>query len=234
MTRRTAFRIGGAFLVFGVAGLVWWGARVGPMFGGGWRDMAALMPGMTGFGGMMGGGMMGSDPGKAMGSAMVNAPGPRIPAAQAESLGAAAPAGATVDRAANRVVFTTKTVQFAVLGSPPTGRDMTFQIAGLADPTVVVPAGSTVTVRFINADHDEAHGWLLTPARPPFPYMAMMGAPVAFPGAVARPLGDPNAAGMPEESITFRASAGGQYTYLCPVPGHAQQGMFGTFQVGSA
>ena len=111
---------------------------------------------------------------------------------------------------------------------------MTFQVAGLADPTIVVPVGATVTVRFINADHDEAHGWLLTPARPSFPYMAMMGSPVAFPGAFARPLGDPNASGRPEETITFRATVPGQYTYLCPVPGPAQQGMYGTFEVGSA
>ena len=163
-----------------------------------------------------------------------NAPGPRIPAAQAEALGVATPAGATVERAANRVVFTTKTVHFAVLGSPPTGRDMTFQVAGLADPTIVVPAGSTVTVRFINADPDEAHGWFLTPGRAPFPYMAMMGAPVAFRGALARPLGDPNAAGMPEETVTFRPGAAGRYTYLCPVPGHARQGMYGTLEVASA
>ena len=220
MTTMAASGIGAALFVFGVAGLLWWSARWTPMLG---RGVV-----------VMGGGMMGSDPGKAMGTAMANAPGPRIPAAQAEMLGAAAPAGATVDPAANRVVFTTKTVRFVVLGSPQTGRDMTFYIAGLTDPTVVVPAGSTVTVRFINADRDEAHGWLLTSARPPFPYMAMMGARAAFAGAFARPLGDPNAAGMPEESITFRATAPGQYTYLCPVPGHAQQGMYGTLQVGSA
>ena len=128
----------------------------------------------------------------------------------------------------------TETVRLAILGSPSTGRDMTFQVAGLADPTIVVPVGATVTVRFINADHDEAHGWLLTPARPSFPYMAMMGSPVAFPGAFARPLGDPNASGRPEETITFRATVPGQYTYLCPVPGPAQQGMYGTFEVGSA
>lgn len=229
MKRWSAFGVGGAFLAFGVAGFVWWGARVGPMVGGSWRGMLAPLPGMAGFGGMMG-----SDPGKAMGSAMANAPGPRISPAQAEALGAAIPTGATVDRSTNRVVFNTPNVRFIILGSPPTGRDMTFQVAGLADPTIVVPAGSTVTVRFINADNDEAHGWLLTPARPPFPYMAMMGMPTAFAGAWARPLGNPNAAGMQEETITFRAATPGQYTYLCPVPGHAQQGMSGSFDVGSA
>lgn len=55
MKRRAALGIGGALLVVGIAGLVWWGASVGPMFGGGWRGMLAPMPGM-GFGDMMRGG----------------------------------------------------------------------------------------------------------------------------------------------------------------------------------
>lgn len=224
--------LGGALVAVGIAGLVWWSVGRGPMSGG-WRTMPAPM-GMMGFGGMMGSGMMGSDPGKAMGSAMENAPGPRILPAQAKALGAATPTGATVDRAANRVTFSSQTVRFTALGSPATGPDMTFQVAGLADPTIVVPVGATVTVRFINADPDEAHGWVLTSTRPPFPYMVMMNTRVAFPGAVARPLGNPNQAGMQEETVTFRAATAGQYTYLCPVPGHAQQGMYGSLNVTPA
>lgn len=30
---------------------------------------------------------------------------------------------------------------------------------------------------------------------------------------------------------TFSATAPGTYQYLCPVPGHAQEGMAGTFAV---
>ena len=39
-------------------------------------------------------------------------------------------------------------------------------------------------------------------------------------------------AGMHAGTLTFTASTAGTYHYLCPVPGHAQKGMVGTFQVG--
>jgi nitrite reductase (NO-forming) len=32
-------------------------------------------------------------------------------------------------------------------------------------------------------------------------------------------------------TLTFTATTPGTYQYLCPVPGHAQQGMTGTFNV---
>ena len=214
----------------------------------------AAMPGVMGresggYGGMMGGsapgiiggagagamgaGMMDALPGQMMGTAMSGVTGQSVSPAEAQRLGAAVPAGATADLAANRLVFATGDVRFTVLASPADGPDMTFRIAGMADPTVVVPKGATVTVQFVNADADTAHGWLLTPARASFPYMAMMADPPAFAGAVAMPLGDPSAAGMPTETISFTASQPGQYTYLCPVPGHAQQGMHGGLQVAA-
>lgn len=107
---------------------------------------------------------------------------------------------------------------------------MTFRIAGLANPTIIVPRGATVTVQFVNADSDTSHGWLLTGGEPQLGMMAMMDA-AAFRGAGARPLGDPTAAGLPTETISFSAEATGRYTYLCPVPGHAGQGMHGTLEV---
>ena len=211
------------------------GAGTAGMMGGGSGGYGGMM-GQSGAGmmggtgvGVMGAGMM--DAGQMMGSAMAGAAGQSISPAEAQSLGDALPAGATADRTANRLVFTTNDVRFTVLASPADGPDMTFRIAGMADPTVVVPKGATVTVQFVNADADTAHGWLLTSARATFPYMAMMADPTAFAGAFAMPLGDPTAAGMPAETITFTASQPGQYTYLCPVPGHAQRGMHGGFEV---
>jgi nitrite reductase (NO-forming) len=32
-------------------------------------------------------------------------------------------------------------------------------------------------------------------------------------------------------TLTFTAASPGTYRYLCPVPGHAQKGMTGTFTV---
>ncbi len=195
-------------------------------------------------GGMMGGGMMGGGTsggmmggtanldamGQMMGRALAGRAGQPISPSEAGTLGDAVPAGVTVDRTANRLTFTTPSVRLAVLASPSNGPDMTFRIAGLADPTIVVPQGASITVQFVNADSDTSHGWLLTTAQPPFGPMAMMGAP-AVAGAFAPPLGDPTAAGLPTETITFTAATAGHDTYLCPVPGHAQQGMYGTLEV---
>ena len=63
---------------------------------------------------------------------------------------------------------------------------------------------------------------------PPFPFH--IGQP-ALPGAFARALGDPTSAGDGAETITFTAGPGGRYQYVCPMPGHAQMGMHGSFIV---
>jgi uncharacterized cupredoxin-like copper-binding protein len=36
---------------------------------------------------------------------------------------------------------------------------------------------------------------------------------------------------MHEGTVTFTASSAGTHQYLCPVPGHAQKGMAGSFVV---
>jgi rusticyanin len=152
-----------------------------------------------------------------------------VDAAQVATLGNQVPKGAGVDACADRITFTTRAVSFVVEAVPPSNPDMTFRIAGLINPTVVVPLGATVTLEFINADHDEAHGWVITSARPPFAFGTA--APPALPGASAAVIGDPTAAGAGARTITFTASATGTYHYLCPMPGHAQMGMDGTFIV---
>lgn len=151
-----------------------------------------------------------------------------IPSSQTETESLIAPEGARIDKERNTVTFATAVASFAVVAVPPRGPDMTFRIAGLTDPTVAVPAGANVTVTFINADSDEAHGWELTTAVPPFSFQP---GPPAFPGAFARGLGDPTPAGDGAETITFTARTSGSYQYVCPMPGHAQMGMHGAFIV---
>ena len=192
----------------------------------------AYGPGMMG--GTSGAGMMGGTGveamGNAMGSALAGRVGRPIGPTQAQALGAATPAGATVDRAANRITFTTGDVQLTMLASPPDGKDLSFRIAGLVNPTIVVPRGARVTIQLINADPDMSHNVAVVDARPPSSTMPMMTG-VAFAGAVSAPLGDPTSAGMPSETISFTASTSGTFTYLCQVPGHAAGGMYGTFAV---
>ena len=103
------------------------------------------------------------------------------------------------------------------------------RLAGLANPTITVPRGARVTVRFVNNDSDEAHGWLITDNRPPFGF----GQPAvpAIAGASAGVIGNPVSAGDGANTIRFTATSAGDYQYICPMPGHAQMGMHGVFNV---
>ena len=57
--------------------------------------------------------------------------------------------------------------------------------------------------------------------------MPMMTSRPAFTGSALWFLGNPTTAGMHTATLTFTATTPGTYHYLCPVPGHAQEGMAG-------
>jgi rusticyanin len=152
-----------------------------------------------------------------------------VGAAQVQALGNQVPNGARADTCADRITFASHVVSFVVEAVPPNNPDMTFRIAELIDPTVIVPLGAKVTVEFINADNDQAHGWVITGTQPPFAFRAAT--PPALPGASAAVIGDPTTAGQGARTITFTASTPGSYQYICPMPGHAQMGMHGAFIV---
>jgi rusticyanin len=152
-----------------------------------------------------------------------------VTAAQVSTLGNQVPAGARIDTCLNRITFTTASVSVIVEAVPPDNPDMTFRIAGLVNPTVVVPRNAQVRIEYINADSDEAHAFVITDAGQPLTFRPA--APPAFPGAAAGPIGDPTAAGHGARDIAFTASAAGTYRYLCPMPGHAEMGMYGSFVV---
>ena len=192
----------------------------------GWMT-GALPPAMTGTA-MMGGG---SDPGTIMGSLFSGAPGPRVSAAQATALGSQVPAGAQVSTAGNTITFTSTTVRLTILASPPGGPDETFRAAGMVNPRIVVPAGARVSIQLINADPGTAHGLVITASDASTSWMPMMTARPAFTGSALWFLGNPTTAGMHEGTLAFTASTPGIYHYPCPVPGHAQKGMSGTFTV---
>jgi rusticyanin len=179
--------------------------------------------------------MMGSasDAGKVMGALFANAPGTRVSQAQAARLGNQIPAGATVNRARHRITFSGASVRLAVLASPPGGPDETFRIAGMVNPDIVVASGARVSIELVNSDPDTAQGLVITPSGARSSRMPMMTGRLAFPGSALWFLGNPTSAGMHAATLSFTASTPGTYQYLCPVPGHAQEGMTGTFIVSS-
>ena len=217
----------------------------GSMMGGG---SYGWMMGQSGYAWMMGGAgapewmrgqdlpgfMMGgaTDPGSLMGRLFADAPGPRVSPSEATRLGSEVPAGATADQAANRLTFTSADVHLVVLASPSMPAE-NFRIAGMTNPTVVVPKGATVSIELVNADSDMAHGLVVTASGAATSWMPMMTAPPAFSGAALWFLGESTSAGMHTGTFTFTAGTSGTYQYLCPVPGHAQEGMAGTFVVSN-
>jgi rusticyanin len=187
----------------------------------GWMT-GALPPAMMG---------AGTGPGTIMGSLWANAPGPRVGAARAAALGSQVPAGAQVSKAAGAITFTAATVRVTILASPPGGPDETFRAAGLVNPRIIVPAGARVSIQLINADPGTAHGLVITASDASTSPMPMMTARPAFTGSALWFLGNPTSAGLHEGTLTFTATTPGTYHYLCPVPGHAQKGMTGTFTI---
>jgi rusticyanin len=153
-----------------------------------------------------------------------------VAGARIGALGNQVPAGATVDTCLNRLTFTTSVDSMVIEAVPAANPDMTFRIAGLVDPTVVVPLNAQVRIEYVNADTDEAHAFVITGSAPPFAFRPV--ALPAFPGAAAGPIGDPTAAGHGARDVAFTAGAAGVYHYLCPMPGHAEMGMYGNFVVG--
>ena len=208
--------------MMGTAGYQW-------MFGG--ASAPAWMRGDV-----MPGSMMGSstDPGKFMGQLWANAPGPRVSPSQAAQSGSQIPAGAHVNVGTRTITFTTASVHLVAVASPAGGPDETFRIAGLVNPAITVPAGAQVSIQVINADPDTAHGLVVTASSDVSSPMPMMTDRSAFAGSALWFLGNPTTAGMHTATLTFTATPPGTYHYLCPVPGHAQKGMTGTFTVSSS
>jgi hypothetical protein len=191
------------------------------------------LPGAMMGGGMAGGGMMGeSDPGAVMGRLFADAPGPRVSAGRSVQLGSRVPTGATADTAADRVVFHAGDVSL-VMVAVPSASGGEYRVAGLVDPTLVVPVGARVSIELINTDTEAAHGLVVTATGAATSSMPMANDAPAFPGAAVWFLGDPTAAGMHAGTITFTPSAPGTYQYLSPLPGQARNGMAGTLIVAA-
>ena len=253
-----AVAVGGPGSQSGPAGITagpgysWYHSMMGRYYGGsmmggspgGWmtgpRGYRWMMGGASAPGWMQGGrlpsSMMGTttDPGKIMGKLWANAPGSRVSATQAAQVGSQVPAGASVNRAGRTITFTAASVHLVAVASPPGGPDETFRIVGMVNPAVVVPAGAKVSIEVVNADPDTAHGLVITASDGRSSWMPMMTDRPAFTGAALWFLGNPTAAGMHVGTPTFTAATPGTYHYLCPVPGHAQKGMTGTFTVSAS
>lgn len=211
MSGRMALWTGAILLSVGMAGLV-----------AGWSIRAPLFPSaVNGSLGMFPAGMMGGDGTGAGGEAVINA-------GEVQAWVRVGDRGARISRAADTVTYTTRRVTLVALASPHGQPNMTWEIDGLVNPTVVVPAGAEVTVDLVNTDWGYRHGFEITTTPPPYSYVPMMSTQRDLFLMPLPPRSEKNLTGASyaTESASLTLDAG-TYYYLCPTPGHAQQGMYG-------
>lgn len=143
----------------------------------------------------------------------------------------------SVDRSSNTITYSGKDITINMVAVEPGNRDQTFEVSHLTNPTLVVPRGAAIHLNLVNMDrgNNMEHAVILTPAPPPYPFMAMMKTGHGL--AWIMPLLPWRSDESVENSLyaalgaTFTAEQTGTYWYVCPTPGHASQGMFGKFVV---
>lgn len=101
-----------------------------------------------------------------------------------------------------------------------------FELHGMVDPTLVVPAGAHIRIRLANAESSMPHGLAVTTKAPPYPanVKSEIKPPLAGTGYV-----DPTGSnkGMHVKATGWFTLKPGTYYYVCPVPTHASDGMYG-------
>lgn len=139
---------------------------------------------------------------------------------------------------ANQINVTSSTTIPIDMGPMQSNVSMySFSIFGLINPTISIKEGATVKLIEINIDDDSSHNFAITTVSPPYYYMGagMMGqnswmgnGKMLVQGPIIQPHNGNN---YFYHQMQFDASQNGTFWYLCQVPGHAANGMYGKIVV---
>ena len=125
------------------------------------------------------------------------------------------------------LTFTGTDLRLVILTGPEDDM-LSFRIQGMRNPTLVVPAGATLKILFVNGDEDMRHD---------VRFGKVTGDFAAAPDA-AETVGSTRLEPKTEEEvmqgeeIVLRAASTGTFKYFCSVRGHAKGGMWGNIAVG--
>jgi len=119
----------------------------------------------------------------------------------------------------------------------PNGELPYFDSFGLIDPTLVINKDVNVTFVFINLG-SEIHIFAITPTAPPFnPFTTLspqsLKSDLLYLPALPPPQNSANpfSGDIYSVSGSYDFNTTGTYYYLCPIPGHAELGMYGKVEV---
>lgn len=105
---------------------------------------------------------------------------------------------------------------------------LSYRIQGIRNPNLVVPAGATLRILFINVDTDMRHDIRFGHVAGEFPIAPAITGTAGSQKLTARGSGET----LQAEELVIKANDAGEYKYFCSVRGHAQGGMWGNILIG--
>ena len=138
--------------------------------------------------------------------------------------------GRTLGKKDNQnLIFGEKEIRLVVLTGPEDDM-LSYRVQGLRNPNLIVPAGATLKILFVNKDidmrHDVRFGHVSGEFAVAVDQKGTAGSNVLTPKAEDET--------MQAEEIVLQATEDGAYKYFCSVRGHAKGGMWGNILVGAA
>jgi hypothetical protein len=125
------------------------------------------------------------------------------------------------------ITFAVKEIRLVILTGPEDDM-LSYRILATRNPTLVVPAGATLKILFVNRDVDMRHDVRFGKVEGEFPL-----APPTDATAGSTRLDHKSEDGtMQAEELIIKANETGAFKYFCSVRGHAKGGMWGNIAVG--
>lgn len=125
------------------------------------------------------------------------------------------------------LVFTEKEIRLVIVTGPEDDM-LSYRILGMRSPTLVMPAGATLRILFVNKDIDMRHDVRFGHVAGEFP----LAPGIALSPGSTRLDHKSDDDTMQAEEIVIKANDDGVYKYFCSVRGHAKGGMWGNIAVG--
>lgn len=131
-----------------------------------------------------------------------------------------------VDKA--NITYTGKAIRIVVVTGPEDDM-LSYRVQGVRNPNLIVPAGATLKILFINVDSDMRHD--IRFAHFPGEFDVMVDAPESA-GSTKLTARAAGTITFNAEEMVLTASEEGAYKYFCSVRTHANGGMWGNIFVG--
>ena len=126
----------------------------------------------------------------------------------------------------SNLTFAGKDIRLVVLTGPEDDM-LSYRIQGIRNPNLVIPAGATLRILFVNVDIDMRHDIRFGHVEGDFPVAPEITETAGSTKLIAR-----EGETIQAEELVLKAASTGAHKYFCSVRGHAKGGMWGNIFVG--